>query len=142
MFTDSPPPFVRSMESVHNPRRDESPPASPQFISRLSKPKILARQYAPIAPVAFTRRSTFTPLTPSTIDYNVSTCSARNSLHHHHHHLYFCYYYYYTYNNILMTNDLHCSERIYSTHKIYFLRQISVTIAIFPGRTHLPLGYL
>ncbi|XP_026317755.1 uncharacterized protein LOC113228617 [Hyposmocoma kahamanoa] len=65
----SSPPFVRSMEALHNPRRDESPPASPQFISRFSKPKVLARQYAPIAPVAFTRRS-LTPLTPSTIDYN------------------------------------------------------------------------
>lgn len=81
-LTESPPAFGHSLKSLHNPRRDESPPASPQFISRFSKSKIPARQYAPIAPVTFTRRSTFTPLLPSTIDYNVSTYANRN-LHYH-----------------------------------------------------------
>ncbi|KAL0841254.1 hypothetical protein ABMA28_014980 [Loxostege sticticalis] len=45
-----------------NSQRDESPPASPQFLTRT--PAIYARQYAPIAPVAFARRDTFSPLKP------------------------------------------------------------------------------
>ncbi|CAB3230052.1 unnamed protein product [Arctia plantaginis] len=43
-------------------QRDDSPPASPQFIART--PLLVARQYAPIEPVAFSRRSSFAPLTP------------------------------------------------------------------------------
>ncbi|XP_028171807.1 uncharacterized protein LOC135074552 [Ostrinia nubilalis] len=47
-----------------NSQRDESPPASPQFLART--PTLYARQYAPIAPVAFTRRVTISPLKPPT----------------------------------------------------------------------------
>ncbi|XP_050346464.1 uncharacterized protein LOC126770898 [Nymphalis io] len=52
--------------SGRHPQRDESPPASPQFLPR-SQP-LLPRQYAPIAPVSFTRRHTIGPLTPRTVD--------------------------------------------------------------------------
>ncbi|XP_059047108.1 uncharacterized protein LOC131842553 isoform X2 [Achroia grisella] len=50
--------------------RDESPPASPQFLTRTET--LVARQYAPIAPVAFTRRVTVMPVTPPLVDgYNL-----------------------------------------------------------------------
>ncbi|CAG4956496.1 unnamed protein product [Parnassius apollo] len=46
------------------PQRDESPPASPQFVART--PVLLNRKYAPITPVVFTQKSTVTHLTPPT----------------------------------------------------------------------------
>ncbi|PZC86413.1 hypothetical protein B5X24_HaOG209132 [Helicoverpa armigera] len=48
-----------------NSQRDDSPPASPQFLART--PVLMARQYAPIAPVAFSRRTTIAPLTPPVV---------------------------------------------------------------------------
>ncbi|KAM3964379.1 uncharacterized protein ACR2FA_001354 [Aphomia sociella] len=55
--------------AVKHPHRDESPPASPQFLARTET--LVARQYAPITPVAFTRRATSIPLTPPFVDtYN------------------------------------------------------------------------
>ncbi|XP_049869382.1 uncharacterized protein LOC126369133 [Pectinophora gossypiella] len=62
-----------------NAFRDESPPVSPQFIARVPAPAA-ARQYAPIAPVAFSRRTTITPLTPPTYDhYNTYMYPTRSS---------------------------------------------------------------
>ncbi|XP_045448780.1 uncharacterized protein LOC123657250 [Melitaea cinxia] len=46
--------------------RDMNPPESPQFLSRSQT--LVARQFAPIAPVSFTRRKTIGPLTPRTVD--------------------------------------------------------------------------
>ncbi|KAF9824626.1 hypothetical protein SFRURICE_004083 [Spodoptera frugiperda] len=54
---------------VRNSLRDDSPPASPQFLART--PTLMARQYAPIAPVAFSRRTTTAPLKPPILsDYD------------------------------------------------------------------------
>ncbi|XP_073945340.1 uncharacterized protein isoform X3 [Choristoneura fumiferana] len=55
---NSPPPIL----APKNPQRDESPPASPQFISRT--PAHVVRQYAPITPVAFFPLTGVSPLTP------------------------------------------------------------------------------
>ncbi|CAH2106397.1 unnamed protein product [Euphydryas editha] len=52
--------------SGRHPHRDESPPASPQFLPRSQT--LIARQFAPIAPVSFTRHNTIGPLTPRTVD--------------------------------------------------------------------------
>ncbi|XP_064071895.1 uncharacterized protein LOC113395125 [Vanessa tameamea] len=52
--------------SGRHPQRDESPPASPKFLPRSQTH--IGRQYAPIAPVSFTRRHTIGPLTPRTVD--------------------------------------------------------------------------
>lgn len=49
-------------DRVQNLQRDDSPPASPQFLARTSN--IMARQYAPIAQVAFKQVATHSPLTP------------------------------------------------------------------------------
>ncbi|KAH9633369.1 hypothetical protein HF086_004083 [Spodoptera exigua] len=54
--------------AVRNSLRDDSPPASPQFLARTP---LMARQYAPIAPVSFSRRTTTVPLTPPVLnDYD------------------------------------------------------------------------
>ncbi|CAH0579268.1 unnamed protein product [Chrysodeixis includens] len=60
-----PPMHPKGSYAGKSAQRDDSPPASPQFIART--PMLMARQYAPIAPVAFTRRPTIAPLTPPSI---------------------------------------------------------------------------
>ncbi|XP_030022168.2 putative metallocarboxypeptidase ecm14 isoform X1 [Manduca sexta] len=55
---------LRGLPMARHSLRDDSPPASPQFLART--PLLSARQYAPIIPVAFTPRTTVTPLTPPT----------------------------------------------------------------------------
>ncbi|XP_022831206.1 uncharacterized protein LOC111359789 isoform X2 [Spodoptera litura] len=61
--------------AVRNSLRDDSPPASPQFLART--PTLMARQYAPIAPVAFSRRTTTAPLKPPILnDYDQDSQSS------------------------------------------------------------------
>ena len=61
------------MNVNRNSQRDDSPPASPQFLART--PTLTGRQYAPIAPVAFNRRPGILPVTPSITYANVSVIS-------------------------------------------------------------------
>ncbi|XP_045527047.1 uncharacterized protein LOC123715789 isoform X1 [Pieris brassicae] len=46
--------------------RDESPPSGPKFIPRTNTEYL--SQYAPIAPILFTQKTTFGPLTPRTVE--------------------------------------------------------------------------
>ncbi|KAJ8728151.1 hypothetical protein PYW08_016536 [Mythimna loreyi] len=57
-----PPSEPKGVNVVRHSQRDDSPPASPQFLART--PMLLGRQYAPIAPVAFNRRKNMDPVTP------------------------------------------------------------------------------
>ncbi|KAJ2946053.1 hypothetical protein O0L34_g4972 [Tuta absoluta] len=58
------PPFFPP-NSARTANRDESPPASPQFLHRTQVKDVAPpRQFAPVAPVAFTRPTTGTPLKP------------------------------------------------------------------------------
>ncbi|KAJ8730100.1 hypothetical protein PYW07_017138 [Mythimna separata] len=64
-----PPSEPKGISGVRHSQRDDSPPASPQFLART--PTLLGRQYAPIAPVAFNRRKNIDPVTPpSTSTYD------------------------------------------------------------------------
>ncbi|XP_075973574.1 uncharacterized protein LOC142974888 [Anticarsia gemmatalis] len=69
---------LRSLEPRGNNLRDDSPPASPQFIART--PTLVARQYAPVEPVAFAHRTSIAPLTPPTIPqiFSVKDIQRRN----------------------------------------------------------------
>ncbi|XP_072931983.1 uncharacterized protein [Epargyreus clarus] len=67
-------------EPVKHIYRDESPPAGPQFLGRTQTS--LARQYAPVAPVLFSRGSTIAPLTPRSVErfmYKTSQGPTRTS---------------------------------------------------------------
>ncbi|CAH0723407.1 unnamed protein product, partial [Brenthis ino] len=57
---------IEIKQDEQHSQRDESPPAKPQFLPRSQS--LIARQYAPIAPVSFTRSNTLGPLTPRAVD--------------------------------------------------------------------------
>ncbi|OWR42036.1 hypothetical protein KGM_204330 [Danaus plexippus plexippus] len=61
-----PPGRKSGLEPAKNPLRDESPPARPQFLPK--QEPLIARQFAPIAPVSFTKRNSLGPLTGRGID--------------------------------------------------------------------------
>lgn len=65
--------YPQNYGAVKHALRDESPPASPQFVPRTP----MVQQYAPVAPVFFNRRTSLTHLTPSSMHVS-RTVSSEN----------------------------------------------------------------